>query len=45
VLNVIGRGATMDDAVASAYAGVAAISWPGMQHRSDIAHQARTQNL
>ncbi len=41
VLNVIGRGATMDEAVERAYAGVAAISWPGMQHRTDIAHQAR----
>ena len=41
VLNVVGRGPTMNDAVARAYAGVAKISWPGMQHRTDIAHQAR----
>lgn len=40
VLNVIGRGPTMDTAVERAYAGVAAIDWPGMQHRTDIAHQA-----
>lgn len=41
VLNVVGRGATMADAVERAYAGVNEISWPGMQHRTDIAHQAR----
>ena len=42
VLNVVGRGASVDEAVERAYAGVAAISWPGMQHRTDIAHQARS---
>ena len=41
VLNVVGRGATVADAITRAYAGVAEISWPGMQHRTDIAHQAR----
>ncbi len=41
VLNIVGRGATMADAVERAYAGVAEISWPGMHHRTDIAHQAR----
>lgn len=40
VLNVIGRGPTMADAIDRAYAGVAKISWPGMQHRTDIARQA-----
>ena len=40
VLNVIGRGPTMDEAVVRAYAGVACISWPGMQHRTDIAASA-----
>ncbi len=40
VLNVIGRGSTMAEAISRAYAGVAEISWPGMQHRTDIAHQA-----
>ena len=42
VLNVIGRGPTMADAIERAYAGVAKINWPGMQHRTDIAHQARS---
>ena len=42
VLNVIGRGATMDEAIDRAYAGVEKISWPGMQHRTDIARQARS---
>ncbi len=41
VLNVVGRGPTMSDAVERAYAGVNEISWPGMQYRTDIAHQAR----
>ena len=41
VLNVVGRGASVADAIDRAYAGVAEISWPGMQHRSHIAHQAR----
>ena len=40
VLNVIGRGSTMAEAISRAYAGVAEIDWPGMQHRTDIAHQA-----
>ncbi len=42
VLNVVGRGATVDEAAARAYAGVDLISWPGMHHRRDIAWQART---
>ena len=41
VLNVVGRGATIQEAVDRAYTGVAELSWPGMQHRRDIAHQAR----
>lgn len=41
VLNIIGRGATMDEAITRAYAGVAEIDWPGMQFRTDIAKQAR----
>ena len=40
VLNVVGRGPTMAEAIDRAYEGVAQISWPGMQHRTDIAHQA-----
>ena len=41
VLSVVGRGPTMADAIERAYAGVAEISWSGMHHRGDIAHQAR----
>ncbi len=41
VLNIVGRGATMAAAIERAYAGAGEISWPGMHHRSDIAHQAR----
>ena len=40
VLDVCGTGPTLGDARARAYAGVAAISWPGMQHRRDIAADA-----
>ncbi len=40
VLNVCGRGATLAEARARAYDGVARISWPGMYHRSDIAAAA-----
>ncbi len=40
VLNVTGRGATVAEAREAAMAGVACISWPGMQHRSDIAASA-----
>lgn len=37
VLSVTGRGATVAEARRRAYEGVAAISWPGMQARRDIA--------
>lgn len=40
VLNVNGRGSTIADARERAYAGVAEISWPGMQVRSDVAAAA-----
>jgi phosphoribosylamine--glycine ligase len=40
VLGVTALGATVDEARSRAYAGVAAIAWPGMQHRSDIALEA-----
>jgi phosphoribosylamine--glycine ligase len=40
VLSVTGRAATLVEARARAYAGVAAISWPGMHHRTDIAAAA-----
>jgi len=40
VLDVCGRGATLAQARERAYAAVGAISWPGMQFRSDIASSA-----
>ena len=40
VLNVCGTGPTLAAARDRAYQGVAAISWPGMLHRSDIAATA-----
>jgi phosphoribosylamine--glycine ligase len=40
VLNVVGRGETLGDAVASAYAGIEAIHFEGMRYRRDIAHRA-----
>jgi phosphoribosylamine--glycine ligase len=43
VLNVTGRGTTLAAARQRAYAAVSRISWPGMQHRTDIAERAATQ--
>ena len=43
VLNVCGRGATLAEARAAAYAGVAKISWPGMHARTDIAAAAAAE--
>lgn len=40
VLNVCGRGPTISVARERAYAGVSAISWPGMHYRTDIAASA-----
>jgi phosphoribosylamine--glycine ligase len=40
VLGVTALGATLDEARTRAYAGVAAISWPGAQARTDIARLA-----
>lgn len=40
VLNVCGRAGDLATARERAYAGVDLISWPGMQHRSDIAMTA-----
>lgn len=37
VLNVCGRGPTLEIARERAYEGVGRISWPGMHHRRDIA--------
>jgi phosphoribosylamine--glycine ligase len=40
VLGVTALGGTLDEARTRAYAGVAAISWPGAQVRTDIARLA-----
>ena len=45
VLGVTALGVTVDQARARAYAGVAAITWPGMQHRTDIALGAATEDV
>lgn len=45
VLNVTGRGPTLEDARNRAYAGLEMISWPGMHYRTDIARQAATEHL
>ena len=36
VLSVVGRGATLDEAAQTAYAGVARVQFDGMQYRRDI---------
>jgi len=40
VLTVVGRGAAFDEAIARAYEGVHAISFDGMQYRTDIGQRA-----
>ena len=40
VLGVTGRGITVADAIKKAYEGVAAISWQGVQFRTDIGKKA-----
>jgi phosphoribosylamine--glycine ligase len=40
VLTVVGRGATYEDAMRRAYAGVAEIQFDGMQYRRDIGRKA-----
>ncbi len=40
VLTVGAHGSTLEDAARRAYAAVAAITWPGEQHRMDIGHRA-----
>lgn len=37
VLDLVGRGATVAEARAAAYAATALVSWPGLHHRSDVA--------
>ena len=40
VLTVVGRGASFEDAIDRAYAGVAKISFDGMHYRRDIGRKA-----
>ena len=40
VLNVVGLGSSVSDARAKAYEAVQALSFPGMQFRTDIAAQS-----
>lgn len=40
VLTVVGRGASYEDAIARAYAGVSTISFEGMHYRTDIGRKA-----
>ena len=40
VLTVVGRGATFGEAIATAYRGVQAIAFDGMQYRRDIGRKA-----
>ncbi len=40
VLGVTALGATVRDAISTAYQGVSRISWPGVQYRSDIGKKA-----
>jgi phosphoribosylamine--glycine ligase len=40
VLGVTALGGTLSEARARAYAGVDVVTWPGMQHRTDIALEA-----
>jgi len=42
VLNAVGLGPTLEGAVSRAYAGVAHISFDGMQYRSDIGRGSHT---
>jgi phosphoribosylamine---glycine ligase len=42
VLNLVGVGATIDQARARAYQAVSSVTWPGMQHRTDIAGDAQS---
>ena len=44
VLTVVGRGATYEDAIARAYAGVSKISFDGMHYRRDIGAKALPGN-
>ncbi|HUO47175.1 MAG TPA: phosphoribosylglycinamide synthetase C domain-containing protein, partial [Acidimicrobiia bacterium] len=37
VLNIVGQGATLEEARTTAYSAIGSISLPGMQYRRDIA--------
>ena len=43
VLDVVAKGATIDEARAKAYAAVRNISWEGMQYRTDIGIKYRNK--
>jgi phosphoribosylamine--glycine ligase len=43
VLTITGRGATFEDAMATAYRAVAAVNFDGMQYRKDIGHKAKNK--
>ena len=45
VLNIVGMGATLDDAVRRAYAGVSRISFEGMHFRRDIGRDVGRSSL
>jgi phosphoribosylamine--glycine ligase len=40
VLNLVGIGDSVGEARERAYEAIAAVDWPGMQHRADIAAQS-----
>lgn len=42
VLNVVARGATLEEATARAYARVAEVAWPGAQYRRDVGAGVRS---
>jgi len=44
VLTIVGRGATFDDAIARAYAGVSKVSFEGMRYRRDIGQKAKARS-
>ncbi len=44
VLTVVGRGASYEDAITRAYAGVAKISFDGMHYRRDVGRKALAQS-
>jgi phosphoribosylamine--glycine ligase len=45
VLGVTALGATVKEAIESAYAGIAVINWPGVHYRSDIGRKALGRDM